>query len=692
MGVETLTLVNPIHASRHKNGGADVIRLEELGLPLGSLNLNFQKIVNLPTPTAAGDAASKSYVDGALEILVYNVKNHGAVGDGITDDTTAILNTIALVSDTNGGIVYFPPGIYLCNTVIAGVILKIANKQQLTLCGAGKSAILRTTTATATDFLRLETCTRSTVRDLFIQVSGTANITNAFPITTSDPGSAHQPFVENVTIYNMSRTYRAIYDVATTTGSAVVISATAAFAAGDVGGACGVNQSVGPLNTTISSRSTITGTVSNAGTAITAVQTTLPLTAPLSGVPNSSYTIKVDTEIMLVTAGFQTSTLTVKRAYGSASSVAATHVDASTVTTYTATLGAAATATKIPTVMYVQTPGSAVMVNGIVLGGDHPGSSSLDVASVSLIGCTVSGAIGAAFQAGNGTAGNVLANYATGCEASLSLYGLFLNGGGLGVRGGNFSTNGIDVKIGQYSSQPVTVQLRSENSGMLYECSLSTTAAMPISIRDTNADVFYSPDGVVVRQQGNASLTLDTVQLLSWQQGQGVQIVCNSSSNTQPAALFAINVVTNGGNTNVMPTFSGTTRVYSFGGGRINSTGQLIPNFDAQRLDGPVIPSASTQTLSTAGAVTIDATQGNAIITLQANATSSSITGPTIGQEMSITWVQDATGGRTYAWPTNCKGAGALPTTDTASKRTTATFRYDGVNWNEICGRAAGVG
>lgn len=641
--------------------------------------------------TALGQLETAVNAAVVQDTLVFNAKNHGVVGDNVTDDSAAILNFVALADSTNGGILYFPPSTYLCNTATAGVILKIANKQQLTICGAGKSTIFRTTTATATDFLRLETCTRATVRDLFIQVAGTANVTNAFHVTTSDPGSAHQTFVENVTVYNMGRTFRSLYDVATTTGSAVVTSATAAFAAGDVGGAVGLNQAIGPLNTTIASVATVTGTVNNGGT-VTAVQTTLPLTAPLSGVPNSSYTIKVDSEIMLVTAGFQTSTLTVKRTYGSTSSVASTHADGSTVTTYTATLNATATATRVPTVMLVQTPASAVMVNGIVLGGDHPGSSSVDLASVSLIGCTVNGAIGSAFQSGNGTAGNVLSNYATGCEAALSLYGLFLNGGGLGLRGGNFSTNGIDVKIGQYCSQPVSVHaLRSENCGLLYENSLSTTAAMPVTFMDVMADVFYAPDGVVMRHQGDANLTIISGQLLSWQQGQGVQIVCNSSSNAEPASLVALNVVSNGGNTNLMPTSAGNLRVYSFGGGRVNSSGHLIPNFDAQRIDGPVAIATSAQTLASNGAVTIDASQGDALITLQANATSSSITNPTIGQKLDITWIQDATGARTYAWPANCKFAGSAPADTTASKRSSVTFRYDGTNWNEKA-RAVAVG
>ncbi len=49
---------------------------------------------------------------------VANVKNYGAIGDGVADDTTAFANTIAALGD--GDMVYAPAGIYSISTLIFG--------------------------------------------------------------------------------------------------------------------------------------------------------------------------------------------------------------------------------------------------------------------------------------------------------------------------------------------------------------------------------------------------------------------------------------------------------------------------------------------------------------------------------------------------------------------------------------------
>lgn len=64
---------------------------------------------------------------------VVNVKDHGAVGDGVANDASAIATSIGLL--TAGGVLYFPPGNYLINS---GSSLAIS--QPVTILGAGPGA------------------------------------------------------------------------------------------------------------------------------------------------------------------------------------------------------------------------------------------------------------------------------------------------------------------------------------------------------------------------------------------------------------------------------------------------------------------------------------------------------------------------------------------------------------------------
>lgn len=74
---------------------------------ISAVNRNFIR-------TTAEISAGVTPVDFSFE--PGNVKRFDAKGDGSTDDTTAVQNTIK--SRFNGGIVFFPPGIYILNTQI----------------------------------------------------------------------------------------------------------------------------------------------------------------------------------------------------------------------------------------------------------------------------------------------------------------------------------------------------------------------------------------------------------------------------------------------------------------------------------------------------------------------------------------------------------------------------------------------
>lgn len=96
----------------------------------------------------------------------------------------------------------------------------------------------------------------------------------------------------------------------------------------------------------------------------------------------------------------------------------------------------------------------------------------------------------------------------------------------------------------------------------------------------------------------------------------------------------------------------------------------------------------ATQALASNGAVTVDASLGSTMaVTLNANATSSSITNPFTGQRLVIRWIIGVGGGFTYVWPANCKfNGGSAPTPQTgAGNIDQVMFEYDGTNWRELC-------
>ena len=104
---------------------ADLLKLNEFTAPDGSVSLNSQKITNLATPTADGDAASKYYVDGVSQgldvkdsvvaattanITIATALNNGDTLDGVTlstndrvlvkDQSTASQNGIYIVGSS----------------------------------------------------------------------------------------------------------------------------------------------------------------------------------------------------------------------------------------------------------------------------------------------------------------------------------------------------------------------------------------------------------------------------------------------------------------------------------------------------------------------------------------------------------------------------------------------------------------
>ena len=70
-----------------------------------------------------------------------NVREHGARGDGITDDTASV--QAAIDACPSGGTVYFPSGTYLLKSAGTNTPCTTASTDKVTLRGSGPSSILR---------------------------------------------------------------------------------------------------------------------------------------------------------------------------------------------------------------------------------------------------------------------------------------------------------------------------------------------------------------------------------------------------------------------------------------------------------------------------------------------------------------------------------------------------------------------
>lgn len=98
-----------------------------------------------------------------LADISYNVKKYGAVGDGLTDDTTAIQEAINEAHNVGRGVVYLPPGVY--------IVTGIQYRSNIIIKGAGIGATvvkLKDSTPNSSVFNCTPEVTNICIRDLTI--------------------------------------------------------------------------------------------------------------------------------------------------------------------------------------------------------------------------------------------------------------------------------------------------------------------------------------------------------------------------------------------------------------------------------------------------------------------------------------------------------------------------------------------
>ena len=167
---DTAVIDATVHnAANIKNTPAGTISSTNVQAALNELDTD--KLNTLFTQIGTG-AVSRTYSSKVGES--FSVKDFGAIGNGITDDTSAIQATINAVNVAGGGEVFFPRGTYKITSAL--VMDTGIYTQGISLRGVGRNSIISQTGAgqDAIKFSTTQFLQNSSLRDLQIITSATA--------------------------------------------------------------------------------------------------------------------------------------------------------------------------------------------------------------------------------------------------------------------------------------------------------------------------------------------------------------------------------------------------------------------------------------------------------------------------------------------------------------------------------------
>lgn len=114
---------------------------------------------------------------GAIDKTVYNVKDFGAKGDSLTIDSPAINLAITAASETGGGTVYIPKGIYSCYSIRLASNIKIKLEEGAVLKAAQYTDEMGFDLAEPNDFYRYQDFGHSHWKNSLIWGIGLQNVT-----------------------------------------------------------------------------------------------------------------------------------------------------------------------------------------------------------------------------------------------------------------------------------------------------------------------------------------------------------------------------------------------------------------------------------------------------------------------------------------------------------------------------------
>lgn len=157
------------------NGGAETTLENVLTTASASFGSGFQYKV-----TSTGTV--RNYVSVISERCV-SVKDFGAVGDGATDDTTAIQSTVDYVANAGGGIVFLPIGTYQISSTI------LITSVGVSIAGAGRAMSFIRNTHTGASAISFDIAlageSRAFMRDFAVTHSTTSSATGIL-VTNGD--------------------------------------------------------------------------------------------------------------------------------------------------------------------------------------------------------------------------------------------------------------------------------------------------------------------------------------------------------------------------------------------------------------------------------------------------------------------------------------------------------------------------
>lgn len=185
--------------------------LTALSASLGGTNGNF---------LAPGSGATARGLQAVIADLAFDVKNYGAIGNGIADDTVACQAAINAALAAGGGSVLFPPGKYLISSAFAATYsVSVASSLRLVGTGGPNGSTIIQSSVTA-NFLTATNTPGGTIY-LFIE---SLNLSHS----TSSSGTCIAATAVNVYLLNVfaQAAYETVASLATGGGVVSTLTAT----------------------------------------------------------------------------------------------------------------------------------------------------------------------------------------------------------------------------------------------------------------------------------------------------------------------------------------------------------------------------------------------------------------------------------------------------------------------------------